>query len=383
MFSTTRSKAETSARRKFYLTALLAATTISVAMSLLTSPVSESNMEVWIFFLNLTLVALALPLWLIPGSVRAVEYIFAVIIVGFDFVALGTVLYLDSGPGSRDFIEPFSLWAPLRFVWLFLAFGQRNGLRVSAAYLAGIVSIGLPYLLGAVPPREANEAVRSFIVNFPMVSGVYLVLLYAFAYFLETSVQARAKAEVAAELAYTDPLTGLPNRLLFEDRLTQAATQAKRERRCFALIFIDLDRFKLVNDTLGHRAGDLLLKGIGARMSARLRDTDTLARISGDEFAVILRDTQTLAAASFTAEKLLGAFDEPFDLDGTLRHAGASLGVALYPEHGMTPDELLVHADQAMYVAKERGRCRYHVYQTENDIQPGDQRSLDVPASAA
>jgi diguanylate cyclase (GGDEF)-like protein len=153
--------------------------------------------------------------------------------------------------------------------------------------------------------------------------------------------------------ALHDALTGLPNRALLRDRTDQAIHQADRELVPAALLLLDLDRFKEVNDTLGHHYGDQLLIQVGDRLRGRLREVDTVARLGGDEFAVLLPRIATAEGAVAVAGKLQAAFDEPFMLDDLALEVEASIGVALYPEHGSDFDELLQHADIAMYVAKD------------------------------
>jgi diguanylate cyclase (GGDEF)-like protein len=153
--------------------------------------------------------------------------------------------------------------------------------------------------------------------------------------------------------ALHDALTGLPNRTLLRDRITQVIHQADRELSPAALLLIDLDRFKEVNDTLGHHHGDQLLIQVGERLRGALREVDTVARLGGDEFAVLLPRIQTAEGAVAVAGKLQAAFDEPFRLDDLALDVETSIGVALYPEHGSDPDELLQRADIAMYVAKD------------------------------
>jgi diguanylate cyclase (GGDEF)-like protein len=153
--------------------------------------------------------------------------------------------------------------------------------------------------------------------------------------------------------ALHDALTGLPNRALLRDRIAQALHQADRELNPAALLLLDLDRFKEVNDTLGHHHGDQLLVQVGDRLRGRLREVDTVARLGGDEFAVLLPRIATAEGAVAVAGKLQAAFDEPFRLDDLALDVDTSIGVALYPEHAGNPDELLQHADIAMYVAKD------------------------------
>jgi diguanylate cyclase (GGDEF)-like protein len=177
---------------------------------------------------------------------------------------------------------------------------------------------------------------------------------------------ARAYARVVAEVderkrlaeklqhqAFHDPLTGLPNRALLRERAIQAIGEADGEMTSTALALIDLDRFKEVNDTLGHHYGDQLLVQVGRRLAAALRTGDTVARLGGDEFAVVLPSINTAEAAIAVAKKLQAACAKPFMLEGLTLDIEASIGVALYPDHANDPEELLRHADIAMYAAKQ------------------------------
>jgi diguanylate cyclase (GGDEF)-like protein len=159
--------------------------------------------------------------------------------------------------------------------------------------------------------------------------------------------------------AYHDPLTGLPNRTLFADRLNQAIEMASTNHRLVALLFLDLDGFKLINDTLGHDIGDLLLKGVAQRLQGSLRGSDTISRLGGDEFTVILPGIPGLPEASTVAEKILSAMTEPFNLNGNIVAVTTSIGISLYPLDAQDIDTLIKHADAAMYRAKELGKNRY------------------------
>jgi diguanylate cyclase (GGDEF)-like protein/PAS domain S-box-containing protein len=158
-------------------------------------------------------------------------------------------------------------------------------------------------------------------------------------------------------VAHHDSLTGLPNRLLFNDRLLQAISLAKRDARQIALLYLDLDGFKPVNDTLGHAAGDELLQGIAARIRQLVRDSDTVARIGGDEFTVILPVIARREEAEAVADKIIAAIAEPFQLGGEKRgvRIGASIGIAVYPSDGQDADALIKAADAAMYGVKKSG----------------------------
>jgi diguanylate cyclase (GGDEF)-like protein/PAS domain S-box-containing protein len=159
-----------------------------------------------------------------------------------------------------------------------------------------------------------------------------------------------------------DPLTGLPNRVSFTDRFDQALTQTWRSGRMVAVGFLDLDRFKLANDTLGHAAGDELLRQVATRLAGCLRRDDTVARLGGDEFALILPSIQTTDDATRLAGKLLEAFTEAFNLEGHEVFVTASLGVSLYPTDGETIDGLLRHANAALHRAKQAGRNQYQFF---------------------
>lgn len=159
-----------------------------------------------------------------------------------------------------------------------------------------------------------------------------------------------------------DVLTGLPNRSLFLDRLDQAVKQGNRERQVFALMFLDLDGFKAVNDTLGHAAGDLLLQETAHRLQGCVRSTDTVSRLAGDEFTVILMDIKAEDHASRIARNMLKALTAAFDLDGREAKVQASIGIALYPRDGEDMETLLDHADTAMYQVKRSGKNSFRFF---------------------
>lgn len=175
---------------------------------------------------------------------------------------------------------------------------------------------------------------------------------------LDITERKRLEARIRHD-AYYDALTGLPNRRLFEDRVTEAFKHAKRSGGKLALLFIDLDRFKEVNDTLGHRIGDLLLVEASRRICGCVRETDTVARLSGDEFIVALTDAGNADAVGRIVQHILDALGAPFVLEGQLAHVTASVGMALYPDDGNSVDTLMSCADQGMYAAKAQGRNGY------------------------
>ncbi len=166
--------------------------------------------------------------------------------------------------------------------------------------------------------------------------------------------------------AHHDALTELPNRELFKDRLQTAINQARRYHRIFALMLIDLDRFKEVNDSLGHAAGDELLVEASRRLVSCVRETDTVARIGGDEFAIILSEMAAADEAEQIAGRAVALLNEPYYLDAGTAHISGCVGIALYPLHGRESDQLMRNADVALYAAKEGGRNTYRVFASTN-----------------
>lgn len=177
--------------------------------------------------------------------------------------------------------------------------------------------------------------------------------------------QMLSSQSVLSDLANNDALTGLPNRRLLEDRMAQALKEASRAQQLVAVLFLDLDYFKVVNDTHGHVIGDLLLKKVAERLTSLLRAEDTVARIGGDEFVILLpklNDAQQLIAM---AEKVISELAQSFHIVEQALQVGVSIGIALYPQHNDNPSNLIKLADDAMYVAKRLGRNCYHIYQPD------------------
>jgi diguanylate cyclase (GGDEF)-like protein len=165
--------------------------------------------------------------------------------------------------------------------------------------------------------------------------------------------------EQILKLAQHDTLTALPNRILFYDRLNQAMTRASRDKASFAVLYIDLDDFKIVNDTFGHDAGDALLREAAKRITACVRNSDTVARMGGDEFTVIISNARTQNSVERVAKKIVANLANQFDLNGKICSVSASIGIAFYPENGETAAQLVKVADDAMYAAKSSGKNCY------------------------
>ncbi|HEX4599719.1 MAG TPA: EAL domain-containing protein, partial [Burkholderiaceae bacterium] len=178
-------------------------------------------------------------------------------------------------------------------------------------------------------------------------------------------------------LAYYDGLTGLPNRTLFARLLEQGISQAKRSGKRLALLFVDLDRFKQINDTLGHDAGDQLLEQVAQRLKACLRESDAVARLGGDEFVVMLTELGEESRAATVAEKVLGAVSRGVTLNAMEFRITASVGISTYPDHGTDESELMKHADIAMYRAKEDGRNLFRFYNAQLNTSSLERLALE------
>ncbi len=194
--------------------------------------------------------------------------------------------------------------------------------------------------------------------------------------FHDITQRKRSEAEIAYRANY-DALTGLPNRALLAERLNQSLKQARRENTRVAVLFIDLDLFKRVNDTLGHAIGDALLQAVAERMRQCVRETDTIARQGGDEFVVLLVDIEGSSAAGIVAEKIISLLAAPFDLSGNEIHIGASIGITLFPEDGVDVETLFRNADLAMYRAKDAGRNNAQFFERAMTTAALERRTLE------
>jgi len=226
-------------------------------------------------------------------------------------------------------------------------------------YLARYLHTGVAHVIGR--SLEVEGCRKSGIV-FPMALAVTEVKhgdTHFFTAMLRDISEQKLSQQRIEQLAHYDVLTHLPNRSLFYDRLDNAIFLAKRNRHNLALLFIDLDGFKQVNDTLGHHRGDLLLVQVAERLRRCVRESDTLARLGGDEFTVILNDAGGREALAMVAAKVIEMISEPFDLDGQAVNIGASIGIAIYPDDAPSKGTLLIVADKAMYAAKAAGKNAY------------------------
>jgi diguanylate cyclase (GGDEF)-like protein/PAS domain S-box-containing protein len=231
------------------------------------------------------------------------------------------------------------------------------------SYLIKYLKTGQAKIIG-VRGREVI-AVRKNGDAFPMEMSVSEMVLGGQRYFIGIvrDITERKQAEQKiAHLAHYDYLTDLPNRALLLDVLNHSVSLAKRNKHKVAVLFIDLDGFKQINDKLGHEAGDLLLKGVAQRIKATIRESDTVARVGGDEFILILDNIDSAPNSEFVANKILAALSEPFDLKGQPGRVGGSIGISIFPDDSENPVHLVKQADEAMYLAKQGGKNTSRFY---------------------
>jgi diguanylate cyclase (GGDEF)-like protein/PAS domain S-box-containing protein len=213
--------------------------------------------------------------------------------------------------------------------------------------------------------REHGESVTGAIVAFRDVSAE------------------RARSLEMSHLAQHDALTDLPNRVLFNDRLTQAISLAERQGKQLAVMFVDLDHFKKINDSLGHDVGDKLLQSVAGRLKACVRRSDTISRLGGDEFVVLLSQVEHAEDAAISAQKALRALTAPHTIDGKSLDVNVSIGVSTYPNDGKDAESLLNRADNALYEAKQRGRNNYQFFRHEMHARLADRQSLEADLRCA
>ena len=187
----------------------------------------------------------------------------------------------------------------------------------------------------------------------------------------------KSAEERVRTLAYYDALTGLPNRVLLRDRLSKALATARRQKHKVALLFLDLDRFKIINDSLGHSVGDLLLQEVADRLKSFAREQDTVARLGGDEFLIVLTNIKDIPGVAVAAERFMDAMTAGFVIQGHPINIGCSLGISIFPEHGADNDTLIKNADAAMYSAKDGGRNNFQLFTADMNAQAVQRLTLE------
>ena len=269
---------------------------------------------------------------------------------------------LDEYAGELAVLQSTATLPPLRGQWLKVApqhliflgwpwvtsFGQLAGIGVSLSEIPAHHSLAEMLML-LQTNRNAMEDARD------LASKIR-----------ERNAELEQLTLALRQQAYHDALTGLPNRLMLRERLSHAIARARRHQSSLAVLFIDLDRFKLVNDSLGHRVGDQLLQAVAERLKGVLRETDTVAREGGDEFLVLLEDMREPEQVALVAGKILERLSAPYQLLDHQLHCGASIGVSIYPADGEDEDQLINHADAAMFDSKGEGRNRVRFFSEES-----------------
>lgn len=240
------------------------------------------------------------------------------------------------------------------------------------AYIGRYLQTGQSRVLG-VRGREVT-AIRKNGEQFPLEMSVSEMMLGGMRYFIgivRDITERKLVEQKLAHFAHHDYLTDLPNRILFLNSLGNSVLLAKRNKYKVAALFLDLDGFKRINDTLGHDAGDQLLQEVASRLKKVIRASDTVARIGGDEFTFVLHNIGSGENAALMADKIITVLSAPFDLKGQRCHVGGSIGISLYPDDADDVDKLVRQSDEAMYLAKQSGKNTYRFYRDVLQKQPG------------
>ncbi|MEK6671174.1 MAG: GGDEF domain-containing response regulator [Nitrospirota bacterium] len=258
--------------------------------------------------------------------------------------------------------EGLSLLSRERFdaMLLDLSLPDAFGLPTVREVHASSPTIPIVVLSGVSDPSLALQAVRQGAQDY-LVKGQGHPELLARA--IRYAIERKRFEEHLTYLAQYDHLTGLVNRILFRDRLVQATARSKRMQQMIGLMLLDLDRFKLVNDTFGHDMGDELLKAVSERLKTCVREVDTVARMGGDEFTIILEGVSSEQNVLVVAKRITESIATPFELKGHCISIGISIGITIYPQDDHPVDELLKHADTAMYQAKQQGGSAFHLHE--------------------
>jgi diguanylate cyclase (GGDEF)-like protein len=324
---------------------------------------------------RISLVHLSLGAVLLGGGICAMHY------VGMAAIQITPMITYE--PGLLLLSVGIAIVASFAALWLFFRLRRGNSVlmrlaRIGAAFVMGLAISGMHYTgmaasrfspgsfcIGAGTTDQRWLALTIAVPAIALLAITTILLVY------DGHLESRTrkhnaqleKANAQLEHAAThDALTGLPNRVLLADRLAQATAQSERYSRGFAVMVVDLDRFKSINDSLGHIAGDDLLKEMAKRLSQQLRKADTLARLGGDEFVLVLNEISGPRDAETVASKVLAAMAQPVTLSGLEVQISASIGISVFPEDGVDAETLLQHADAAMYHAKKNGRNAFQFF---------------------
>ena len=338
---------------------------------------------------------LRLALWLVvlTGGLLGIYRLIVTPLIGMVnmlivVVSLFCLFLLKRRPEQIERIANLTLGAVFVGASLVYLFLHDNTVRIGvffpfvagAFYLQG-ARIGLRWLLAVVAMILAGHLLPWFPDAYSTLeitaACLYLSILFAVLYNFEKVRSEHLEQEKQLEnIAHFDVLTGVPNRMLLADRLAQALARTKREQGLMAVCYLDLDGFKSVNDNFGHEAGDQVLVEVTRRIKETIREDDTVARLGGDEFVLLLVGLQAPEECVSSLHRLLLAINQPVQLREKSLRISASIGVSLYPEDEQDADTLLHHADQAMYIAKQSGKNRYHLFDAKNDQRARSHHAL-------
>jgi len=244
------------------------------------------------------------------------------------------------------------------YLWVSIGYGLRFGQQyLYIAMLQGVSGFSVALLNSSYWEQHMSAGIGILIslIALPLYFSALMSRLH------KANLRLNALLARTKKMATEDSLTHLPNRALFFDRLSQSVTMAKRQHTMFAVLFLDLDGFKLINDNRGHAAGDHILRNTAERLRESVRHSDTVARIGGDEFVLILNNIHETEAVNI-ASKLIHLIERPFTFNDKLSRISASVGIAMFPRDGTSTDDLINHADIAMYEAKQSGKNQYRLY---------------------
>ncbi|MDQ3397515.1 MAG: EAL domain-containing protein [Deinococcota bacterium] len=355
---------------------------------LLDEPSGQANPLDRLAYPLLTIGMLALELILLfnKRALRMVVYTIVIASGGFFLIKLVYLLYFASPfiNIQAEMTETF-YWIPMVYLLSLMIPGLKHGQYAAISFTA-LALLASTAFISAHLLQGNHLGVIYSLIQLNLANTTLLALTLVFINFKEHYTETRTRATTMERFAYTDLLTKLPNRRWLEDELNLALAQTTRQHLKLGICFIDLDRFKRINDTQGHEAGDLLLKQVAQRLQACSRESDTVARISGDEFVLLARSLVGAQDAKLIAEKVQAVLAEPFTIHGQAITVTASIGISVYPDDGRDVVTLLRHADSAMYYTKHLGRNSLHAYdanvgstvearnQLERDLQGALQR---------
>jgi diguanylate cyclase len=293
----------------------------------------------------------------------------------FFAVKLAAILFFKPGINVQSQLTETFYWVPVIYLLAFIILRGRVGQIIILSFTAAMLVLSFTYAV-ITPLSQSVIGIIYSLVQMNLANSVLLALTMAFQNFKDDYVKAHARVEIAERYARTDTLTKLPNRAMLTEELDRRIEQATKEGSELAVHFIDLDGFKLVNDTIGHEAGDYLLQEVAARLKSILQGEDFLARISGDEFAIITAAQSTTAKTLF-AERIKWILEAPVLINERSFQITASIGISHYPQDARSGTGLLRHADSAMYRVKRSGKNGVYVFDGAGDRELERMRELE------